>query len=294
MSLPVASPAKTLAMLASELASKVRGLACGQSTHDLLANYDRATQSWRTSQACLVSGWELFSETWPRSGSMQSGIAYRLVPSAPLTDVIECGLWPTPDAAAANVREDPKTWLARQERLKAKGYNGNGAGMPLGIAAKLWPTPTAGDSKASGSRNTENSKAHAGISLTDAVRQDGGRGRMWPTPQAANSKSGVDHHRAGRPSSGGDDLVTAVMRWPTPASRDYRHPNKKPYSERGGGSKGEQLPNAVGGALNPTWVEWLMGYPLGWTDLSHSATPSSHRSPSSSERQSSKRRRRYE
>jgi hypothetical protein len=25
-----------------------------------------------------------------------------------------------------------------------------------------------------------------------------------------------------------------------------------------------------GGQLNPTWVEWLMGYPLGWTDSSAS------------------------
>jgi hypothetical protein len=28
-----------------------------------------------------------------------------------------------------------------------------------------------------------------------------------------------------------------------------------------------------GGQLNPTWVEWLMGFPLGWTDLEDSATP---------------------
>jgi len=27
------------------------------------------------------------------------------------------------------------------------------------------------------------------------------------------------------------------------------------------------------GALNPTWVEWLMGFPLGWTDLKPSETP---------------------
>jgi hypothetical protein len=24
---------------------------------------------------------------------------------------------------------------------------------------------------------------------------------------------------------------------------------------------------AVSGQLNPTWVEWLMGFPTGWTDL---------------------------
>jgi hypothetical protein len=27
-----------------------------------------------------------------------------------------------------------------------------------------------------------------------------------------------------------------------------------------------------GGKLNPTWVEWLMGFPTGWTDLEDSET----------------------
>ena len=35
-------------------------------------------------------------------------------------------------------------------------------------------------------------------------------------------------------------------------------------------------------SLNPTWVEWLMGFPLGWTALEHSATRSSRRSRKSS------------
>lgn len=39
-----------------------------------------------------------------------------------------------------------------------------------GTVVKKWPTPTAGDSRASGSRNLPGSKAHAGVSLTDAVR----------------------------------------------------------------------------------------------------------------------------
>ena len=45
--------------------------------------------------------------------------------------------WPTPSACMANDSEDPETWLARRELLKAKAMNGNGAGMPLAIAAKL-------------------------------------------------------------------------------------------------------------------------------------------------------------
>jgi hypothetical protein len=42
------------------------------------------------------------------------------------------------------------------------------------------------------------------------------------------------------------------------------------------------------GSLNPTWVEWLMGFPLGWTDLEPSETPSSRRSPNGSAAGSSK------
>jgi hypothetical protein len=42
------------------------------------------------------------------------------------------------------------------------------------------------------------------------------------------------------------------------------------------------------GALNPTWVEWLMGFPLGWTDCEHLATPSSLKSLRSSGVASSK------
>jgi hypothetical protein len=81
-----------------------------------------------------------------------------------------------------------------------------------------------------------------------------------------------------------NSIATAVASrmWPTPASRDYRFPNKKPYCERGGGTKGEQLPNAVGGALNPTWVAWLMGYPPEWVNCAPSAMPSSRRSQRSS------------
>lgn len=34
-------------------------------------------------------------------------------------------------------------------------------------------------------------------------------------------------------------------------------------------------PSKESGSLNPMWVEWLMGFPAGWTDLEHSEMPSS-------------------
>jgi len=65
--------------------------------------------------------------------------------------------------------------------------------------------------------------------------------------------------------------------WPTPAARDYKGENSLEHCEvNGTGRKHmDQLPNAVAhgdkpepsGALNPTWVEWLMGWPIGWTSM---------------------------
>ena len=37
-----------------------------------------------------------------------------------------------------------------------------------------------------------------------------------------------------------------------------------------------RLADQVGGKLNPMWVEWLMGWPLGWTDLNPLETGKSH------------------
>ncbi len=67
---------------------------------------------------------------------------------------------------------------------------------------RLLPTPTANDSEAAGSRNLEGSKAHAGISLTDAVRfGDSETPRLLPTPTTGESKTG--HGRRGQTSKPG-------------------------------------------------------------------------------------------
>jgi hypothetical protein len=50
---------------------------------------------------------------------------------------------------------------------------------------------------------------------------------------------------------------------------------------------GVQLANQIGGPLNPPWVEWLMGFPIGWTDCELSETQSSHKSPNGSDGESS-------
>ena len=81
--------------------------------------------------------------------------------------------------------------------------------------------------------------------------------RIWPTPTAHMSKetNAPSEHKRNTPT------LTAQVNWATPTvCGNY---NRKGASK----TSGDGLATQVGGKLNPTWVEWLMGWPLGWTDL---------------------------
>jgi len=95
--------------------------------------------------------------------------------------------------------------------------------------------------------------------------------KQWPTP-TATERSGVNPNCPEKIQG----LTHAVKSWPTPCTRDYKGANAKDGLTRNDGkSRMDQLPNAVAhgdkpepsGALNPTWVEWLMGWPIGWTSM---------------------------
>ena len=74
--------------------------------------------------------------------------------------------------------------------------------------------------------------------------------------------------------------------WPTPTARDFRSqhsPDSASFLARQDNPRGVNLVEElqrreIHGQLNPTWVEWLMGYPLGWTVCAAWATASSRRS----------------
>jgi hypothetical protein len=243
-----ASPAKTSAPLARAQASTGNSRGSGRSSLDSFASYDPTTSSWRTSQLCLDGALDEFSETWPRAGMTQSGTAYQLlVPLAPLTKEIGSGSWPTPRASADRTGRDS---------LKARHWAAFSLAQMVEVTLGILP------------RELDSWDQVPGYAR-DMMRR-------WPTPKS--SPSGPDLARANRKGSGGDDLATAVARetWATPTRSSMEHPGRvklKPGQQVG-------LSMQVGGALNPPWVEWLMGFPLGWTDLGASAMRSSRRSRS--------------
>src|ERR1019366_2558086 len=69
---------------------------------------------------------------------------------------------------------------------------------------------------------------------------------------------------------------------PTPCKSDgKRWPGSENHS-RLDNSRGLRLQEELGVRPGPTIVEWMMGFPIGWTDLNVLATPSSPKSPSGS------------
>ena len=69
------------------------------------------------------------------------------------------------------------------------------------------------------------------------------------------------------------ETVVGRRKWPTPTTSDVFTHKLKSTQQKPGSMHSVTLPQAAGGELNPTWVEWLMGFPIGHTDLEPSETP---------------------
>jgi len=125
---------------------------------------------------------------------------------------------------------------------------GTGSGSSLGH----WPTPVADGDRAVNYKQ-------GGTSLGYAAR-------MWATPTAVEWK--------GRgPNSKQQGLAEQAKMWPTPRSSEHKdcgpvgsksHTHMLDRKYLCAATKESDRPT---GKLNPQWVEWLMGYPVGWTDL---------------------------
>jgi hypothetical protein len=99
----------------------------------------------------------------------------------------------------------------------------------------------------------------------------------WPTPRK------TDYKGSGKTGQLRDRLDYAVERggtktqpnYATPQSRDYRTGEAHRWdnkAERSRNLNDQCAKTEQHGQLNPSWVEWLMGWPIGWTDLKPLAT----------------------
>ena len=86
---------------------------------------------------------------------------------------------------------------------------------------------------------------------------------FMPTP---TSSTGGANHNSPTTISGKRftmNLAGYAQKFPTSTAHNAKETNAPSEALRNEPS----LASVAGGKLNPTWVEWLMGWPLGWTDL---------------------------
>jgi len=123
---------------------------------------------------------------------------------------------------------------------------------------EMWATPSAADSVGT-----------TGGGQSKSLRTDV---RMWPTPIASEAKTNKDI----RPSGKSNSLTAAVMdqqkTWPTPTAHIHKEGGFPAEYTRNTRTLTAEATEADGkphssGSLNPQFVEWLMGYPVGYTDL---------------------------
>lgn len=223
-----ASPAKTSQRQAKARASTEREAGCGQSSRVLLAKFDHTTRSWKTPQCSLFGDSDECLETFPRSGMTQNGLLWELTTWAHPTGASASGFWRTPDTGAGGEISAEKAADFAMRKTRASG-------------------------------------SVIQLRLCDQVRHP----QLWPTPTVCGN-----NNRKGLSKTSGDGLATAVLTYPTPKCQDAG----AALFDRRKGNLGEVIhgkylnggsatPQTKSARLNPNWVEWLMGWPIGYTDL---------------------------
>jgi hypothetical protein len=142
------------------------------------------------------------------------------------------------------------------------------------IASGYWPTPATRDHHAQGSSHNDLARSSSLATVVEKMPH------KWPTPRATDGNKGSRTvEGALRELNRGRnlDLGTIARLWPTPTANEDAAgtPNGKMQKMLGNHPdiRGRTPEEWASGQLNPTWVEWLMGYPSGWTDLGASETP---------------------
>jgi hypothetical protein len=198
---------------------------------------------------------------------MSNGTAFRLPPLTHPTSVIASGLWRTGEPLFPTLHGTPNP-----DNPRRAGPSGNELGREVNRRERdLMPTLTSTEVNRGPGRSA---KRKGGDNLLTAV--------LMPTLTARDWKSGKasEATHTKRTKGGFKKLKETVVR------QETLLPTLTATRRSGLQSHGE---NAILGSLNPTWCEWYMGLPIGWSELEPSETSTRRSSPNSSAGRSSKR-----
>lgn len=299
---PEVSPARTSRLRGKAKASKGNAQDCGQRCFALFESADPPFASLKTFLRSEIEARTGFSVTWKEQATPQGRSWSVLIHSARHTDESASGLWRTPDTGqggpsgllkqglthrangqpiTVRLLDQSQMWptpATRDYHAQGATHNPKAHSSSLATVTQkgMWPTPTVqdGENIAGSSQEGRNS-----LPLNTEAR-------LWPTPRA-NKLS---------PQSREDftpNLPTRAIMWPSPraAANGNRGTKVCPSAQAGEhgitmGEAANSFPHSLppemtseAGLLLQVWtpplcpvlnvrfVEWLMAYPIGWTDL---------------------------
>jgi hypothetical protein len=226
------SPVRICPSQASRPAWRVIDPACFTRWRGSFARYDPGSGLWRTSQISLISGFQVYSQKWPRAGIMRAG------------ECSEHQRWARPTVESGGSVSRGWPTMTASEGQRGHGWQrANGRIYPTLTgatgAARAGPTQRASDPHRSGKSATA-AKTTGAIDISSTPT-------TAPVYPSNISKSSIHTHQAA---------------WPTPSATDHKG-SSQPGQRRG--QLTEPLEPGSGGRLNPSWVEALQGFPPGWT-----------------------------
>ena len=249
---------------------------------------------WRTYLESCSLPQTTFVRTWCVKGTPSGYFVMRLRLSAPRIAECESSLWRTPDAHCERGAQSPERFAVSMKAGKQLTLNDQVTHMPQELT-RLWATPKASDAITGATARQSDRPPEKTTHLAAQVHL---RSSLYPTPRAAdgakgqrtpegaaketNRGHGIDlpmfvqlyptpttngnYNRKGCSVNSGNGLATVVKLLPTPTVNDSKN-NNPPSQRTENGRHSDSLNVIAKGALNPVWVEWLMGFPCNWTDL---------------------------
>ena len=218
-----------------------------------------ASSTWGSTRRYLI---------WKPQATKQGRLYFRLVPLTPPTDVTGAQLWATPNTMDYMPQRSPEA-LKRQAETTRKGRTrpANLREQVCEETVAMWPTPSASDcgrTKINPHWTKNGTIKHVGkTGALSAARLDQVVS-MFPTPRARDGKDGICIPPSRENDPGKDSLSSRIARDLIPTPKANCGTGQSNCETRQGSP---DLQTVCGGTLNPDWVEWLMAFPSGWTDI---------------------------
>ena len=259
--------------------------------------YDQDTSSWKTWQRSLITDWTLFSGSFPKQGTMQNGQLYQQVHWEPVIKDQGGGSLPTP--TAIDTKEDALKHATKL--LQGKTHRSSGQPIQVSLSDAIMMEKI--------KENPELMEIYQDHQMEErpylpkqeefvtylrsqtTIKELATKTTIKKTTiehwfrkdKAGFSYPSIKNWEEIKPhlktiqfdmemtTVQSKEWTTKNQMLPTPTATDYKGRSGQGYIERHGEHRISDVLTQAGDNmnLNPRFVEEMMGYEIGWTDLNH-------------------------